>query len=595
MRNLITAAAIFGVALAAPGCREQYIFDNITASVDLKWYPCYQRFQCTRLSVPLNPLEPDNGLRSEIPIIKLPAKLGGGVKYKGIVLTNPGGPGEIGTSFVLNAGGEIANATGPGWDIIGFDPRGMGYSVPNGAVGFFDIPFNPNRLNATYIPQATKLAKRRGIRPDHYGLQIPPRPDSWVESIYAAGQGLNELIQLHGNADNQAVPYMSTPNVAFDMLQIAKADARSRRLPEDSVLVNYYGVSYGTALGQTFASMYPQHVGRFVCDSVVDAQGYYSGNGLVKSMLNHSDEGLSTFFTSCFDAGPEKCSFFTGRTSHAIRDRFNSLMAQFDAPKAIAENWENVTIVSLGQETIKSALLVSPYSAQTFFRPLSDTLAGIESLLKAGNLTVENLTEILLSWSPADDPDAPARPEYVFETICSDLNNPELVGTEKPLNPALIKELRQQSLVLGERLIQLAGVCAYVKVQPKWRFNGTIGGATKTPMLFVGLLKDPITPFENAEYARRQFKGAKMLYVDAVGHGILSQQNWCAYDKVRAYFQNLTLPGHDNRCPQAEDGPFSYDPSGGNGEGQVKRSVEVSRRGVPQLPHLPLQRFGISF
>ncbi|EPS38475.1 hypothetical protein H072_7781 [Dactylellina haptotyla CBS 200.50] len=581
MKGFIAAAAAVlpSIASAAPQACKQYFFDTIPASLDLVWYPCNQTFECARLSVPLNPLEPNNGLRSEIPIIKYPANKSD--EYKGIILTNPGGPGGLGISYILNTGAAIANFTGPGWDIIGFDPRGMGYSVPNGATGFTNLTA-PAARNATYIPRS-QLTKR-AIRSDHYGLEIPPRPDSWIDTIYQMGADFNVLLQANANGDNQAVPYMTTPNVAFDMLQIAKADARSRGLCEDTVLVNYYGVSYGTVVGQTFTSLYPQHVGRFVIDSVVDLKDWYEGNP-IRSAMNHSDEGIAQFFTRCFDAGPEKCSFFTGRTSHAIRDRFNNLMAQFDAPKAIEQNWANATVVQYAQEVIKNVIIIVPYNALNSFPPLADTLTTIEALVQSNNVTIESMTEIFYQWSPPADAAAPERPENVFETWCSDsIANTEYVGSHKPLPRDLIDTVREFSVATGERFIQVYGVCSQLDLRPKWRFNGTYGATTKTPVLFIGVSKDPITPIENAELARKRHPGSKMIYVDAVGHGIVGQRNWCVYDKVRAYYQDLVLPGHDNRCGYG-DIPFEWMPS----SAAEKRSLDGNyRHSIARLPYFPL-------
>ncbi|KAK6331434.1 hypothetical protein TWF730_004516 [Orbilia blumenaviensis] len=548
------AAALPSLALAVPTGEKQYFFDTIPASVDLKWYPCNQTYECARLSVPLNPLEPDNGLRSEIPIIKYPAKKSD--EYKGIILTNPGGPGGLGIGFIFSNGAEIANFTGPGWDIIGFDPRGMGYSKPNGALGWGGIPVvEPSLQNATYI--CPEQLEKRAIRPDHYGLKIAPRPDSWIDSVYQSGVELNELLQAKGNADNQAVPYMTTPNVAFDMLQIAKADARLKGEPDENVLVNYYGLSYGSVVGQTFTSLYPQHVGRFVIDSVVDLEDWYNAD--IRSTLQHSDEGVSTFFRSCFDAGPERCSFFTGHTSGAIRDRFNNLWANFDATRAIQENWANVTDVIAGQEVMKGILIMVPYNALLNFPPYADTLTAVEALVKSNNATAANMLEISSRWMPSDGPEDPSRGENALETWCSDSNSPRMVGSNLPVPQEFVDLVRTASVSTGERFIQVYGICSRLQLRPKWRFSGKIGGDTKTPVLFIGLSKDPITPFENAEKARTLHKGAKMIYVEAVGHGILRQRNWCVFDKVRAYFQNLTLPGHDNRCPQGE-APFEYIP-----------------------------------
>ncbi|KAJ6259332.1 Tripeptidyl aminopeptidase [Drechslerella dactyloides] len=548
---------------------------QIPASPDLKWYPCNETYQCARLSVPLNPMDPDNGLRSEIPLIKLPASPS--CEYKGMVLINAGGPGNLGYTFLITTGKEIANATGPGWDIVGFDPRGMGYSVPNAAVGLLNTTFETSRLNATdFTPEegtAGKLARRavraagrvvraarRAIRADHYGVQISNRPDTWIEGFYEIGRQLNGLIQANSDEDNQAVPYMSSPNVAYDMLQIAKADARARGECADEALVNYYGYSYGTIIGQTFLSLYPQHVGRFVLDSVIDMKDWYRGD-IYKSAFYHTDENFSTFFTKCFTAG-ERCSFFTGGSPDAIRDRFNHLVAQFDAPRAIAEDWANSTLVTYGQEVLKTVFGLVGYNTLLNFPLLADALAAVDGWFQAGNVTNENLATIYNKWSPAPSPAAPERAEYGFTVWCLDFNS-SFVGSDKPLDASYIDQMREDSVTFGERFILLYAACAWVHAEPKWRFDGPykLESPTRTPVLFVGLLKDPVAPYENAEIAHGNYAGSGLLYADITGHGIMGQRNWCAYDKVRAYFQNLELPGDDNHCPEATDQPFFYTPA----------------------------------
>ncbi|KAK6337390.1 hypothetical protein TWF730_002791 [Orbilia blumenaviensis] len=543
--KLITAATLFaGIAPAAAVPSKKYFFDTIPASQELVWYPCNQTFECARLSVPLNPLEPNNGFRNEIPIVRYPAEKS--YEYKGMILTNPGGPGISGTNFILQAGMLVANLVGGGWDVIGFDPRGTGYSKPNGAVGFEDIPLTPELQNATSIQQGQII--KRSKEADNLGIEIPPVPDSWIQKQYEIGTKLNTLMQKNANADNQALPYMTTPNVAFDMLQIAKADARSRGSSDENVLVNYYGISYGTVIGQTFASLYPNHVGRFVLDAVVDMEGHYAG----KVGLTRFDEGIANFFTSCFNSGPEECSFYTGHTRDDIRIRFNNLMAQFDISKAIAGKWENATVIQEAREIIMGQLVSAPYDTMANFPVLAEFLEMLEQLVEEGSL-LEN-RRMLLTWTP-EQMSLPDRKEYFFEILCSDMDN-KLVGSNQ-LSNDFIDTLRQSSVISGASHISQYAICSRLQLKAKWKFNGKIGGDTKNPMLFVGSSGDPITVFENAERAQKLYKGSQMIFVESDAHGILGQSNECAYDHVRAYFQNLTLPGQNNNC--SRDGtPSEY-------------------------------------
>jgi pimeloyl-ACP methyl ester carboxylesterase len=91
--------------------------------------------------------------------------------------------------------------------------------------------------------------------------------------------------------------YISTPLVAQDMLTYAKAEQKATGKPEADAKVWYYGASYGTALGATFASLFPNNVGRLILDGVIDAEDYYR-NGWRENLFQ-ADETLNTFSTFC--------------------------------------------------------------------------------------------------------------------------------------------------------------------------------------------------------------------------------------------------------------------------------------------------------
>ncbi|KAK6330845.1 hypothetical protein TWF718_003045 [Orbilia javanica] len=538
MKLVAAAAVLSSIAPVVATADKEYTFDEIPAAEDLSWYPCNLAFTCARLSVPLNPLKPNNGLRSEIPLVLYPADPSD--EYKGAVLVNPGGPGISGTDFILQAAPVIANLTGPGWDIIGFDTRGTGYSKPNGAVGYHGVPLVPEVQNATNIlsDNVTKGSIRKFKRRSE--LKIPYKSDAWLQKQYEDGEELNTLIQKYANKENQAVPYMTTPHVAFDMLQIAKAHARSEDLPDKDVLVNYYGSSYGTLLGQTFASLYPQHVGKFVLEGVVDMKAYYGGS----LGPNHLDKTISNFVTTCSDAGPKGCAFATGKGRDDVLKRFNDLMAHFDSAKAVAENWANATIVEEAHDVVRGIFTSVGYDAQEAFPILADQLVLLEGWVKS-NTVAEN-REKLLSWI-ASPFSFLTRKEYYYEILCSDMAGNEFVGSKK-LSKEFVDSVRSGSTVAGDTLALTYAICSSLDLKPNWKFNGTVGGETKTPMLFVGVSGDPVTPAENAEGAQKLYKNSEMVHVEGDAHSIIYLQNKCANDNVKVYFQNLTLPGNNNRC-----------------------------------------------
>jgi pimeloyl-ACP methyl ester carboxylesterase len=95
---------------------------QITPGRDLKWHSCYEDFECARLDVPLDWLDPSDELRAAIAVIRLPAANRN--DYRGPIFTNPGGPGGSGIYQMKNRGRKIQAVVGKNYDIISFDPRG---------------------------------------------------------------------------------------------------------------------------------------------------------------------------------------------------------------------------------------------------------------------------------------------------------------------------------------------------------------------------------------------------------------------------------------------------------------------------------------
>ncbi|KAF3937682.1 hypothetical protein ABW19_dt0201393 [Dactylella cylindrospora] len=547
---------------------RERLFEGIPATVDIKWYPCNEtsevEYECARLLLPLDYQEPENDLKAIIPLVKYPAKKG--VPYKGWLLTNPGGPGGLGSEFIYDVGiaTAIENAVvGPGWDIIGFDPRGIGYAVPYGSCDILSGTFEPDRQNATVFPAPSPKSKRQRLSttPTHndevsYGVLIPDDPPSWISLAYDSGDLINYQCQGYVAGYNQAGPHMNTVVVATDMLNIGKALARWKKQPEDNVLVNYYGISYGTVLGQYFATLYPNNVGKFLLDAVVDVSTWVSQNETETAVI-HADKAWSKFFTTCANAGPSNCSFHTGRNSHAIRERFNRLSAKLNATKYELEDHPATLVVSQVLQGLKSSIFNSIYSAYFSWPFLADFFVTVEPLIAPADPSDWDFDAILQAYydylmtQGSTDTPVFTIPESFTQVACTDAR--DIRGFR--ITAEEIAAWKRASKIGGfGRIVSKIG-CSRWDIRPSWEWDEPIGGNTKTPILFAGNSLDPITPFENAEKARTLFKGAKMIYVDEIGHSILNTRNTCAFAKAVAYFQNGTLPDHNNRC-KGEVPPF---------------------------------------
>lgn len=123
----------------------------------------------------------------------------------------------------------------------------------------------------------------------------PEIPELFLEAAYQNATVNGEICQEQIGGPNDAGPHMTTSVNAKDMISILDAFAASPEAVgvENATDLNYWGFSYGTFLGQTFASMFPDRVGRMVIDAVVDPEDYILMQD--EKMIQFSDETFSTF------------------------------------------------------------------------------------------------------------------------------------------------------------------------------------------------------------------------------------------------------------------------------------------------------------
>ena len=218
----------------------------VPAHSTLRWHACTGQAaqqgvpECTTLSVPVDYAKP-GGRRISLALDMIPATAPKS-QQQGILLVNPGGPGGSGLSLAAEVAQGLSPSVAAQYDIVGFDPRGVGSSVPALSCdpGFFDGP-RPNYIPAN--PAAEQVLINRA-------------------KTYAADCG---------KRFGWLLPHMTTQDTARDMDAIRAAFGVSK--------INYFAFSYGTYLGQVYATLFPDRVRRMVLDSVVDPAGvWYADN-----------------------------------------------------------------------------------------------------------------------------------------------------------------------------------------------------------------------------------------------------------------------------------------------------------------------------
>ncbi|KAH8671705.1 hypothetical protein BX600DRAFT_538138 [Xylariales sp. PMI_506] len=535
--KLPNALALSGFSgLVHSACIERSIASNcimetVAASTTLSWCPCYTEFYCARLQVPLDYQNPDLG-QASVPLVKYPAVDNSSYgAYQGMILLNPGGPGSSGVSEALGNAAVIQAIVGSNWDIIGFDPRGMWYSEPvancSGSLG----ASSPSAVERRSAPRVTD---------EFY--------DTWIEFGIEVGVQCQEL----AGGETDAGPHMSTATTARDMASIVEAFAETtdgQRAAKPSGLLNYYGISYGTFLGQTFASMFPDMVGNMVLDGVVNTAGYLA-NEMTSSVL-HLDGIIAAFFVYCHAAGPSTCSYYTGSTPKDIYDRFNASFYQLDAQKAADEGWDNATNIETALTSLKVGLLTVADEPLEWFEELPQVLLDLESALAVQNISawIDEANALFGVTGPSGD----YMPEWTLGVQCADQNNTWYNKTLEEFESQL--EILKAESIFGEIWSKTELGCLGWSIAATEIFAGPFGGDTATPILFVSNTYDSVTAIENSLASAPSYEGAQVLTIDGMGHTTSATENLCAYAKIATYFQTNQLPGNDSFCA-LETGPF---------------------------------------
>ncbi|TVY25840.1 Tripeptidyl aminopeptidase [Lachnellula hyalina] len=481
--------------------------------------------------VPLDYQNPTLG-RASVPLLKVPAQANSSDgAYQGMLLLNPGGPGGSGVSEALNNGSLIQAILGTNWDIIGFDPRGMWLSQPLA-----------NCSTGISTNQSIALSSR----------SVPRVTDEFYNSQIQYGKEVGAQCEQLTGGDQDAGPHMSTAVNARDMVSIADAFAETAdgaRASKPSHLVNYYGRSYGTFIGQTFASMFPERVGNVALDGVVGPESYLTN--YTTSTFFHTDGVIAAFFVYCHEAGLSQCSYYTGSTAMDIYERFNASFIQLDPRKAEIENWSNATDLEAALLMLKVTMLAIVDEPLSEFSSLSQILLDLESAILAQDISpwTEQVEAIYGDPTTAGD----QAPEWTSGVLCADQNNKFYNKTLQDLRLQL-NQLEDQSII-GEVWSKPLLECLGWSIKAKEIFSGPFGGDTATPILFVSNTYDPVTPIENSISSVPNYKNAQLLTIDGMGHTASAPVNYCGFAKMKAYFQTSQLPGNDSFCP-LEAGPF---------------------------------------
>lgn len=414
---------------------------------------------------------------------------------KGSLVFNFGGPGESG---LKGLGGFTADTTrlAPAYDLVSFDPRGVGRSAPVrcGAKAEQDIESSSDGTT-------TDDAEGRAQLVDE----------------------LRTVAEECRRTTGKLLPHVGTINASrdLDVLRQALGDKK----------LNYFGISYGTRLGAVYAAQFPQRTGRMVLDAVDSLTANAAESALAQATA--FQKGLDTFLSDCAAQGAV-CPL--GATTAKATSTLDATVAQLDRKSATTASGADFTSADL-----RTAITNSLYAEQ-----LWPTLAqGIAALHEKGDPAV--LDEINKQFAgedaQGDRADDDNSREALLAVNCAD--DPERAKDPAAELASLEKEFAKASPMFGPDQVGAAISCT------GWpAYTDYIRRIDKTgapPILLIGTKGDPATPYQwAAQTARHLGKGVVLTY-EGEGHGGYTASQ-CVRDKADAFLLDGVLPPEGTSC-----------------------------------------------
>ena len=451
----------------------------------VRWRNCGKRFDCAQVAVPLDHAQP-KGEQIELALIRLPAPKK--AKRIGSLVVNPGGPGGSGVDFVrFGAVDTVPAEVRAKFDIVGFDPRGVGKSQ---GLSCGDAP--QSFLSRDFLPDG---------------------PAALTDVLDAA-----RAVAAACAADNAAMlPHMSTSAVAKDL------DVLRRAIGDHQL--TYLGFSYGSTIGLTYAEQFPARVRALVLDGPVDPA--IDGHQRARDQAGVLERTLKDFFRTC--PGEVECRGYAKRLS--LR-RFDDLIERLEkAPLPAGQ--------PPGRQLRPAEALLATAAL------LKDRGMGWPVLAAAIASAEAGDGSLFLAVAESSVHEETGRRQWLAPLLavnCLDIPAPAAASY-----PRAVQELRRESGHFGSLMLLLASPCTYWKHQPQRR-PAPVTAPKAPPVVVVGTTGDPTTPYHWAKAVAKHLHNATLLTRDGAGHTAFGRRNVCTDRSVSRYLVDLVLPEAGTSC-----------------------------------------------
>ncbi|MCR6483280.1 alpha/beta hydrolase [Amycolatopsis sp. OK19-0408] len=471
---LALGAAAGVVALSAPAAEA--------GSAGIVWESaCATGYQCGHLDVPMSYQDPSAGTVS-IAVGRLPAT--DQAHKLGTIFYNPGGPGSS---------GRLAPALTPflheRYDIVGFDPRGVGAS---------------SKIHCFTDPSQLEVLQR--------ALGTFPLTRAAEQQQIADTKTVTDLCEQNGGP---LANHLSTGTIARDLDRLRAAFGEQK--------LRYYGKSYGTYLGETYANLFPGRVGSLALDAVDDPMRWASGTGPMSYRLRGYEDGPRAI-QSFLDACAARCPF----DYNAILDRLEA------GPITVTDTAGQQVVV-----TYQSAIAqIHDYLTDAQAAPqLAAFLQALADPASRAPVSAGGLPDVdsLLGGGA---------------TLCSDAANPR--------DPAVWWDYARRADQVGRGFgrydVYKTLPCATWDVADTGRYAGPWNRPTAPVLLLANRQGDLETPYAGAQRTEKLLGNARLLTLDTYGHGSRGKSA-CVDAWLDRYFAAGSVPARGTVCAP-DRGPF---------------------------------------
>lgn len=289
--------------------------------------------------------------------------------------------------------------------------------------------------------------------------------------------------------------FYGTPYVARDIVKIADALGQGSK-------INYWGVSYGTILGQVLAAMFPERVGRMLLDGNLLADEHFAGTW--KSSTKDTEKAILHFFSNCIAAGPQSCSLASNySTIKSLVDAYNELQRLYHEDDILSH--------SIGKESSKEdwferSVFAHLYSVARYPELVSRLKGALEGNETAAFLPIDNRTNsrdrsAFLMIACGDSSFRADSPDDLFSFYQAQLNQGPF-GDTVALN-------RFQCARWKFRAAEQVNLNSLLRIKPD------------RPVLIVNGIYDPVTPLISAWEVSTRFPGSRVVVHEGAGVSLL--------------------------------------------------------------------------